>query len=400
MRMRIQNQCHFQTTFKCVKDENSRISTQSWDRWEEKYKSYCDHTKFEEKREFLWSRRRCYSNRYVISIQIFHRQSSLTFNKSNFNSNFYNRTFKTFWYQIYYWKYLQRQEDYFQNDVESLHIYTNFLKILHHRDWFVKIKLRKRTQKIKRMFFVDKNVIKIFNQNSKILILNCTYKINWYKMSLMIIANQIDLKIIFFIEFDFISNEKKNNYIWIIEQIKNLYKNFDLKNFEIVIIDRDETFVNVLNVSYFEICKFFCIWHINKNVIKNCKFSFDKTKNWKKFYNMWHDVVNAFITKTCMKIWSIFCDKYDSFFWFESFYIWFSSRWRQIFSRHLNWVLNSSFLQIRFQSNFIFWYHHYISRWEYASNFQTLFEVFHRRFAERDWKNRNDVDESIQELFC
>ena len=62
------------------------------------------------------------------------------------------------------------------------------------------------------MFFVDKNVEKIFNQNSNMLIVDCIYKTNRYKMPLIIIASQIDLKIIFLIGFAFILSEKKNNY--------------------------------------------------------------------------------------------------------------------------------------------------------------------------------------------
>ena len=143
------------------------------------------------------------------------------------------------------------------------------LKTLHRRRWFVKIKLRKKINEIKRMFFVDKNVIKIFIKNSNILIVDCTYKINKYKMFLMIIANQIELKAIFFINFVFISNEKKNNFAWVIEQIKNLYKNLDLKNSKIVFIDRDETLMRVINDVYFKIHMFFCIWHI----VMSCQHS-------------------------------------------------------------------------------------------------------------------------------
>ena len=62
------------------------------------------------------------------------------------------------------------------------------------------------------MFFVDKNVIKILNQNNEILILNCTYKINKYKIFLIIIANQTVLKNFFFIEFAFLFDKKQNNF--------------------------------------------------------------------------------------------------------------------------------------------------------------------------------------------
>ena len=185
------------------------------------------------------------------------------------------------------------------------------LKTLHHRRWFVKIKLRKRINEVKRMFFVDKDVVKILSQNSKILIIDCTYKINRYKMRLMTIADQTGLRTTFLISFGFIFNEKESNYAWVIEQIESLYRSLDLKNFEIVITNRDKTLVNALNENYLEVFKFLCVWHINKNVIKNCRSSFDDTKKWDKFYNMWHAVVNASIAKACVNAWNTLCNEYD-----------------------------------------------------------------------------------------
>ena len=77
----------------------------------------------------------------------------------------------------------------------------------------MKIKLQKHINKIKRMFFVNKNVVKIFIKNLNVLIIDCTYKINKYKIFLITIADQILLKITFLIDFVFLLNEKQINFV-------------------------------------------------------------------------------------------------------------------------------------------------------------------------------------------
>jgi len=49
--------------------------------------------------------------------------------------------------------------------------------------------------------------------NSEILIMNCIYKINCYKMSLLIIIEVIALNIFFFVEFCFMTVKKTANYV-------------------------------------------------------------------------------------------------------------------------------------------------------------------------------------------
>ena len=86
------------------------------------------------------------------------------------------------------------------------------LKILNKNCWFVKFQLNLKTKRIKRLFFVNKNIKKILFKNSKMLIMNCTYKINKYRMSLFIIINVIALKTSFYIAKVFLNSETFDNF--------------------------------------------------------------------------------------------------------------------------------------------------------------------------------------------
>jgi hypothetical protein len=55
-------------------------------------------------------------------------------------------------------------------------------------------------------------------------VMNCTYKINKYKMSLFIVSDQIVLHKIFYVAFCFMTKKKQNDYVWVLKQLKRLYQ--------------------------------------------------------------------------------------------------------------------------------------------------------------------------------
>jgi hypothetical protein len=61
-------------------------------------------------------------------------------------------------------------------------------------------------------------MLEILCKNLKILIINCIYKTNIYKILLLTICEIIALEIIFIVDFVFIKKENKNyyNYFYII----------------------------------------------------------------------------------------------------------------------------------------------------------------------------------------
>ena len=54
---------------------------------------------------------------------------------------------------------------------------------------------------------------KLLRENHEILLMNCTYKINKYKMPLLIIIEIIVLNIIFYVDFCFMKGERYNDYV-------------------------------------------------------------------------------------------------------------------------------------------------------------------------------------------
>ncbi len=116
--------------------------------------------------------------------------------------------------------------------------------------------------------------------NSKILIMNCIYKINHYKMSLLIIIEITALNIFFFVEFCFMKVEKTANCVWVLKQLKLLYTEFNLSDSTMILIDCKWNLINALQSVFHESSHLLCIWHIDKNILVNCKKHFDIKENW------------------------------------------------------------------------------------------------------------------------
>ena len=63
------------------------------------------------------------------------------------------------------------------------------------------------------LFFTKENTLKMLKNNSKVLLMNCIYKINKFKLSLLIIVEQIFMSSTFYTEFAFISKKQEADYV-------------------------------------------------------------------------------------------------------------------------------------------------------------------------------------------
>ena len=140
--------------------------------------------------------------------------------------------------------------------------------------------------------------------------MDCIYKINKYKMSLLIIMSHTALGINFYIAFAFLKKKKKKDFVWILEMLKALYKHIGLKNSKVIVIDRDLAFMNVIETIFETIVNLLYIWHINMNVLKNCKSTFDTEETWKKFYNAWEKIVQIDFEDDFNIVWKVLKQQY------------------------------------------------------------------------------------------
>ena len=155
--------------------------------------------------------------------------------------------------------------------------------------------LKEKTKTIKKFFFINKQVIEVLCKNFEILIINCTYKTNKYRMFLLTIIKHIVIDFIFIINFVFLIKKIASYYDWILNHLKILYISLKLVNSRVIVMNRNLILMKVINIQYFAKTKHvLCFWHVYRNVIKNCKTFFSIKKNWKTFLIDWHAIIYVF----------------------------------------------------------------------------------------------------------
>jgi len=113
------------------------------------------------------------------------------------------------------------------------------LRALHRDRWFVKIDLKKTTKQVKKLFFVHKGMLEILCKNPEVLIMDCTYKTNKYKMPLLTICGVTSLGTTFIVGFAFLDKETKNHYDWVLYHLVHLYGSLGLPPPRVIATDRD-----------------------------------------------------------------------------------------------------------------------------------------------------------------
>jgi hypothetical protein len=98
-----------------------------------------------------------------------------------------------------------------RDDLESLTFIQTLMRELNQDDWKSSFQKNDRNQ-INHLFFSKKSSHIILRFNYEILILDCTYKTNKFKMSLLIIFEQICLHRNFYVTFCFMTREKIADY--------------------------------------------------------------------------------------------------------------------------------------------------------------------------------------------
>jgi histone-lysine N-methyltransferase SETD2 len=178
-------------------------------------------------------------------------------------------------------------------------------------DWTYAFQKNFRNQ-ITHLFFSKRSSQNLLKTNYEVLIMNCIYKTNKYKMSLMIISHQTSLHKTFYVSFCFMMKEKLNDYVWILQQLKNLYQQLEVSNLTVIIIDMKKALMTTRILILSDTAHLLCTWHINNNVLINCKKSFITKKTWEKFFAEWKSMMYAESESKYLRLWSEFSEQYNS----------------------------------------------------------------------------------------
>ena len=112
-------------------------------------------------------------------------------------------------------------------------------------------------------------------------------------MPLCISSGVTGLNTSFYIGFAFFSSETSANYILVLECLAQLYQTLEILSPTLVVTDMEIALINAIQRVFLTVNHVLCLWHMEKNVLANCKPFFNTKEEWQKFYEDWHKVLFA-----------------------------------------------------------------------------------------------------------
>jgi hypothetical protein len=116
------------------------------------------------------------------------------------------------------------------------------------------------------VFFAHRPCVEFAHRHKTVFVMDCTHKTNKFQMPLL---NSVGITSTFKscnVGFAFLSNESESSYQWALSQFKLV-----IADPAVLCTDREQALINTIAEVFTHLL---CIWHINKNVLTNCKGKF------------------------------------------------------------------------------------------------------------------------------
>lgn len=107
-------------------------------------------------------------------------------------------------------------------------------------------------------------------------------------MRLCIILGVIKLNTTFYISFTFLFLKTYTNYYQVFSTLQQFYYEVNISNLIFIGTNHKKALIWALEVIISNLKHALYLWHIDKNMLTNCKSSFDTKETWKIFYDDQH----------------------------------------------------------------------------------------------------------------
>lgn len=167
------------------------------------------------------------------------------------------------------------------------------------------------------VFFAHPRSLAYLKSYPDLVILDCTYKTNKYRMPLLDIVGVDACQRSFCIAFAFLSGEEEGDYIWALERLRSMYELCGAILPSVILIDRCLACMNAVARCFPIAVSLLCRWHANKAVLRYCLPTFTQggenpqgIEEWKEFYNYWHRIIATHDERTYHETLTSFKTKY------------------------------------------------------------------------------------------
>ena len=135
-----------------------------------------------------------------------------------------------------------------------------------------------------------------------VLLMDCTYKTNKFKVPLLSIIRITATYSSFFVAFAFLQTETQESYQWVLEELRRTCTDISPSA---IVTDRELALINELEVSFPESKHVLCRWHISNNILAKCKAAFRDDETWSEFSKTsWSRLMVSKTEEECESRWN------------------------------------------------------------------------------------------------
>jgi MULE transposase domain len=121
------------------------------------------------------------------------------------------------------------------------------------------------------LFFAHPKSVELFQQYLEVILMDCTYKTNWFRMPLLNIVGSTGLGTNFYIGFAFFLAEGEGDYMWVLKELKTLMCGKDIPDPMVVVTDRELVLINAVSAVFPIALGLLCEWHVSNAILVNVK---------------------------------------------------------------------------------------------------------------------------------
>ncbi len=164
--------------------------------------------------------------------------------------------------------------------------------------------------RVTHLFFTHNDLISLAQTYNKVWLIDCTYKTNRYKHSLADIVSLDCFNRTVYLGFAFMKLETEEDYRWLLKSLLDVVKCKP----DVIVCDRELALMNAIESDLPSVNIILCMWHINKNILSNCKqyFISENDDAWDSFMNEWSKVCSASSEVEYAEKWKNFSDIYST----------------------------------------------------------------------------------------
>ncbi|POW19717.1 hypothetical protein PSHT_04342 [Puccinia striiformis] len=129
------------------------------------------------------------------------------------------------------------------------------------------------TGAIQNLFFAHPGSVHLARIYHHVALLDATYKTNRYQLPLLHVVGQTATNKSFSIGFCFLMYENDEGYLWAVENLRKLVWKAE-RIPPVFITDRETALRKALSIVFPKSLAHLCGWHLNKNIVTNCKKHF------------------------------------------------------------------------------------------------------------------------------